>query len=117
MTNDTEKMVDTEQFDSLKELFSDGFGDFIKTYFEDYESKEKELRTAIDNKDLKKVASIAHALKGTSANIGANALAKACHQLESASKNDNFEESKHEFAGMVGIYPKVKVEFQRLTGC
>ena len=37
-----EIVIDKEQIANLKSLFSDSFRDFVHTYFEDFEKKDKE---------------------------------------------------------------------------
>lgn len=103
-----EDLLDSEQIDNLRQLFSDGFDEFIQTYFSDFEKKEIELSLALKDKKIETIARIAHSLKGSSLNIGASTLAKACYALEVASKEGNIQKIMNEYDAIQKIYPKTK---------
>lgn len=108
-------LLDNEQVDNLRQLFSDGFKEFVQTYFNDFEQKENELTLALKDKRIENIVKIAHALKGSSLNMGASALAKACYELEMAGKRGNIEEIMNEYDAIQKIYPKTKEAFLQIT--
>ena|SRR5436190_1722084 len=110
-----EELVNKEQIDNLKILFNHGFSDFIQTYFNDFESKEKLLVVAINANELDNAKKIAHVLKGSSLNIGATGLAKICAEIEEDCKLGKMEEVLHGYQGLKEIYPKSKETYLRLT--
>lgn len=114
MSTDDE-LVDKEQIDNLKELFSDGFSDFIQTYFNDFETKEKDLVVAINASELDNAKKIAHILKGSSLNIGAIGLAKICSKIEADCKLGKVEEILQGYQGLKETYPKTKEAYLRLS--
>lgn len=108
-------LLDNEQINNLRELFSDGFKDFIQTYFTDFEQKENELTAALKDKRIDSIVKIAHSLKGSSLNMGASALAKVCYDLEMAGKRENIEEIMNSYDELQKIYPKTKQAFQQIS--
>ena len=112
--NQSNALLDQEQISNLKELFNEGLEEFLKTFMNDFEKKEKELNTVLEDKNLEQAAKIAHSLKGSSANIGAKSLAAACQQLESATKSADLQKSLEEYKSIQIIYPQVKQAFQEI---
>jgi HPt (histidine-containing phosphotransfer) domain-containing protein len=91
MSND-DPILDAAQVEGLRQLFSDGFSEFVNTFLTDFEEKEKILATAIQNKDLDTIIKTAHFLKGSSLNMGATKLGHCCRDIEMAGKDNNFTE-------------------------
>lgn len=110
-----EPLIDMTQINNLKELFSDGFEPFLVTFYEDFEKKENELFTAIQNNDMVSIAKIAHSLKGSSLNMGALVLANLCQKIEAASKNHEENTVNEAFKELKAVYPVVKAEFNRIS--
>ena len=110
-----EIVIDKEQIANLKSLFSDSFRDFVHTYFEDFEKKDKELTAALHTKDVHSVIKIAHTLKGTSLNVGAKGLADLCEQLELAGKSGDLTVVESGYDDLQRVYPTYKNEYIRLT--
>lgn len=106
-----EPLLDNEQVENLRQLFNDTLGDFFQTYFNDFEEKQTQLLTAIKENSLDVVVKIAHSLKGSSLNVGALALAKACFELEEAGRNKNIEKIKFQCDYIQNIFPKTKAAF------
>lgn len=108
-------LIDQEQFNTLKSLFADGFPAFLDSFYVDFEKKEQELQSALDANQLDAVAKLAHALKGSSSNMGAISMANLCHALETASKAGNLAETKATNTNLQQLYPVVKAEFIRIS--
>ncbi len=115
MTENSNEFIDKAQIDNLKQLFNEGFNDFIIGYFNEFEKKEKELSVAIDQKSFENIKKIAHALKGSSLNVGASALAKVCSEIEVAGKQGNYETSLKEYTDLKSLYPQVKEQYIKYT--
>jgi HPt (histidine-containing phosphotransfer) domain-containing protein len=78
-----------EAIQTLRELTPDepGFLKELLTLFLQNAPKQiQSMRSALQAADLKQIAREAHALKSSSANVGASMLAALCLQLESAAK-------------------------------
>lgn len=115
MSEEQGPLVDQEQFDTLKSLFAEGFPAFLDTFYVDFEKKEQELQSALEANQLDTVAKLAHALKGSSSNLGATGIANLCQTLEAASKAGNLAESKTANTHLLELYPTVKAEFKRIS--
>lgn len=111
----TEILIDQKQVKHLKELFKDGFDDFVSLYFSDFETKDKELIEAIETNKLETARKIAHALKGNSLNVGAMSLADVCKNVEFASKNLDSQEAELAYQDLKKIYPSVKSAYIHLV--
>ena len=83
-------VLDQDVIASLRELQDMGepdlIGELIELFVEDMPPRITELRGAIAANDLRAIARAAHTCKGSSANLGASALAAACGELEAAAK-------------------------------
>ncbi len=80
----TLSVVDVALLDELRELLGDGFGPLLEIYVRDSASRLADLETAMAAQDSDAVRRLAHALKGSSANVGALRLTLRCKQLEDA---------------------------------
>ena len=89
---ETGGVLDLEQFDQLRQLAltsgdPDLLGRFVDQYLAEATSRLAELHAAAQNGDAKALEEAAHGLKGTSATIGAVAVAAACAPLELAARH------------------------------
>ncbi len=109
------ELIDESQVKNLKELFNEGFDEFVLLYFNDFEKKETELFTSIQNNELDNTKKIAHALKGNSLNVGATALANKCIQLEEASIKGNLSDAFEYYQELEKIYPSVKQAYLHIV--
>lgn len=115
MGNECNKLLDETQVNNLKSLFKEKFKDLISSYLKDVESKEKELSLQIENKELDKAMKIAHALRGSSLNIGALGVAHACEKIEIAAKTGDYHTTLEEFQSLQKIYPSVKEKYLQIS--
>ncbi|MRW89633.1 EAL domain-containing protein [Duganella sp. FT80W] len=74
--------VDLDVFDKLREVLGDALPHAITPYLEDTPICLDELAQAVRSGDLQTAGSRAHALKGSSGNFGAGALAQLALQAE-----------------------------------
>lgn len=111
MTDHTNIDIDKTQIDNLKEAFDGDIKPFIQKYFEDFEVKNRDLESSIKEKRAKDVISIAHTLKGNSANVGARGLAKKCEEIEQAGKANDFSNMLQTYEELNKLYPLFKTAF------
>jgi len=87
--------VDPSVLDQLSALQQTGTSDLVQRVIEAYFSSSAELATqlaaSIDAADVDGVRSSAHALKSSSANVGATALAEMCKELENAARQGDLD--------------------------
>lgn len=107
-------LLDMDQINNLKEIFNHGFAEFIATFFRDFESKEKDLLTAIANRQGDNIIKIAHTLKGSSLNVGATGLAGICSRIEVAGKNGSYEEALQELKDLQHVLSQSKEAYMQL---
>lgn len=79
--------LNSELLDELKELMEDEFSVLLDTYLQESERQFNGARSAWEDEDLEALKRFAHSLKGSSSNIGAQALSTLCGKLESGAKH------------------------------
>jgi len=74
-------------FESLRELMGeDGIRELMGLFIDDGGNHIVRLGGALDRSDAGLLAEVAHALKGSSASVGANRMAQLCGQLETSGR-------------------------------
>ena len=74
------------------------------------------LQAAIDAADAQTLSLVAHALKSSSANVGAQALSENCRQLETTARDGKLEEARLVFERLRQDYPRVVSEIEKILG-
>ncbi len=85
--------LDMQQVDELLGLDDSGavLADFIRMYTTQAPQRIAELGRALEQKDLKRLAQVAHSLKGASGNLGAITVAAVAQRIESAGHSGDTE--------------------------
>jgi len=90
--------------------------DFIKEILELFDSTTPEiiesLKKAADEGDLEAVRRSAHSLKGSSANIGANALQESMKSIEAACADEDREAVRERVIDSLSEYNLLKLEIR-----
>ena len=108
MTDNLENPVETSVLEELKEVLADDFSQLVNTYLDDANARMERLRTAAESAEMQTVKSEAHALKGSSKNLGAFPLGDLYAEMENMG---NQESSEHIPALMARIESElVRVE-------
>lgn len=68
--------------DELREIMGGDFEFLITTYLSDSEKKICDMKSAFDSRDLERLQSVSHSLKGSSLNLGVFKLADTSNQIE-----------------------------------
>ena len=78
--------LDRERLETLKELDIDGDGAFysslLETFLQSARTDIDEIQRTLENGEFEKLRDKAHSLKGSSRNIGADAIGETCQKLE-----------------------------------
>ena len=82
-------LIDEATFNTLKELMEEDFPDLVKSYKEDALKLLDDLKSSSIEADLEVMIRAAHTLKSASNNIGAIALARVAHDIETQGKDNN----------------------------
>jgi len=101
--------INVELFEQLRVLMGEKFKLLIDTYISDNSSRIDQLQVAIKGENWSEVRELSHAMKSSSANIGATELSLFCQQIESDSVN-NVDEIKLK-------YDRLRNEFQAVVSC
>ncbi|MCK5336942.1 MAG: response regulator, partial [Gammaproteobacteria bacterium] len=78
-----------------------------RQFIEDMPKQVQQLKLALENKKLDQVITLAHKIKGTSANMGGMALSEQAIRLEQTAKSGNIENIQKEIT-------KIKTRFEQL---
>jgi signal transduction histidine kinase/ligand-binding sensor domain-containing protein/CheY-like chemotaxis protein len=89
-----------------EEAGADLVGELIGIYIEDTLPRIAALREAVEQTDANVVREMAHALKGSSANMGASRLAGLCSELEKLGREGRVE-------GAAALVTRLETEFER----
>ena len=65
--------------------------EILATFYDDWLEREKAIENCLDEEDFSGYTTNVHALKGASANIGANKLSEAAYALEMAGQREDLE--------------------------
>ncbi len=99
--------LDQETILSLKEIMGEEFTDLIETYVRDSQQRLNECIVAMEKHDIEGLQFAAHALKGSSANLGAAGLANLCLQVEAATKTGDLTSATAPLNQIQSLYPEV----------
>ena len=82
--------LDKDTLEQLRELDDDGdaLRCIVSLYLEGWHDRVEELADAARAADLRRVASAAHSLKGSSATVGATAVAGLAARIESEARRE-----------------------------
>ena len=102
-------VINPHALDNIRALSADRGGALVKrvvnAYIGDTPQQFAALRTAIAGRDTGAVRKVAHTLKSSSANVGAELLAQMCKDMELLGRNNITE-------GAAGILDDMELEFQ-----
>lgn len=99
MTSPQDK-VDPAMLVQLQELLGERFSELVERFITDGNKRVELLRNAVPARDFDVIHAEAHGLKGSSRNIGANALGAVCGDLETQGRVGSDEGIETLFAGV-----------------
>ncbi len=74
--------IDLDVINELKEIMGDDFDELISIFISDGQTQIENLKLSIQSSNVEDTRRFAHTLKGSSANLGLNALSESCMTLE-----------------------------------
>jgi HPt (histidine-containing phosphotransfer) domain-containing protein len=110
LENVTENYLDRNSLDNIRSLGPNGPGMLsavIGIYLNDSPILLDRLNEIFDAADVEGVARAAHALKSTSAGLGATALAEMCRQLEDIARGNSID-------GADTLISKIRLEYGKV---
>ena len=112
------QVLDMAVIEELLSLCDDGdpelLLDLIQLYLDDSPAKIQGLQTGVASGDMEIVERAAHALKGSSGNLGARLLQETCEQLQLTARQPNQAEIQQLVARAQTEFADVCAELQRL---
>ena len=117
MSSDTEisTLVEVEQLDGLLEVAGpDGVKAILEAFWRSTDELLAKLRRQIAENDYAAIAASAHAIKGSSSNVGALALAKSARDLEADAKSGDENALQSGIQQADATYLKTRDAFETL---
>ncbi len=111
-------VIDRDVFAILEELADEDDPDLVAEIVELFldDSAERMAQVADVGADADAIRSAAHALKSSSANIGALRFSRACSDMEAAARGDDLDGLPELVRSALVMYEDVRVAFDRSTG-
>lgn len=101
------------QLERIREI-SDGDTEFeteiVNLFIDDQRERMQDVRAALNSGDAEALKKQAHAMKGASANIGANTLHQIASQLEKLGAEGQLEQAGH-------VFDQLQTESERVCEC
>lgn len=105
-------VIDLEQLHSLRELNEPGEPDLvtelIEIFFHQSPITIQAIEEAVTSSDSSKVEKMAHKLKGSCANLGAEYMRSLCHQMEKKGADDDKE-------GLAELLEEIKQAYKEVS--
>jgi len=99
--------INKVMIEELKELMEDDFSLLLETYLTDGDQRLVDLDNAIKDKNIKQIRELAHSLKGSSSNLGAETLAEISYKVETMGRET-------ELAGIDDAVTQLKKEYKEV---
>jgi signal transduction histidine kinase/CheY-like chemotaxis protein/HPt (histidine-containing phosphotransfer) domain-containing protein len=96
-----QKWLSTKALEDIKEFMGDEIVQLLEMFEQETPAILNKMKTALTNGSIHEVEKMAHMLKSTSANIGANGLSFFSRKMEISAGKDNNSE-------LLSLYPKIK---------
>ncbi len=100
--------------EDLKALMEEDFSLLLETFLNDSEQRIIDLSKAQQDNNNINIREVAHALKGSSSNIGAEILAKISYEIELMGQENNLDDIDDAVARLKTEYLNVEEYFQSL---
>ena len=111
------RAISLERLETLKTLAPDTDGAFfimlLETFLDSAKSDMKEIKASIDRGDYVTLRNKAHSLKGSSRNLGADAMGSMCQELENLAGTQAQAEAGAVLEKLTGEFTRVKSEIRQ----
>ena|SRR5665213_3569073 len=112
-------VIDTATIENLRALSPDDNGEFLREiigiFLSDTPLRITELDQSLATGDAVKFTRAAHSIKGSAANLGAQALVGSAQTLEAESKQKPLTEMTGLLDALKAEYARAKVELEKLA--
>ena len=108
-------LLDESHLDQLRgNGQDDALREIIGLFLEQTHDQISQLNEAIDKNDAQTTSSLAHQLKGSSANLGARRLSDTFSQLEQSAKNNDLSQASVLLEVIRVTFDRTRIQFQSL---
>ena len=104
----SEESLDLATLDELKEMLEEGLEELLNAYLDDTPKQLSSLRSAVGSNDAQAINSVAHALKGSSGNLGIRGMYQLCAVLEQEAKVGVMADAAASLATIEAEFEKAK---------
>lgn len=105
-------VLDTAVLDDLVSLGGDEGAEFLEEiiglFFQDASARVGAIRSSVEAGQVEPIERAAHALKSSSANVGALVFAGVCKEVEALARANELEELAREIPRLVAMFEEVK---------
>ncbi|MCY7355246.1 MAG: response regulator [Lysobacter sp.] len=101
-------MVNAATLDELEAVIGPGVGHIIATYLDNTPRLIAQMKTAAEVPDLPLLRELAHSLKSSSANLGAEALSEAAKRIELEARQETLERPAAAVAVVIAEFDRVR---------
>jgi PAS domain S-box-containing protein len=113
-------ILDPEVLDGLRALDEDGSDDLLEElagiFLDDAPPRIDALKRALEDDDPVTLERSAHALKGSSANMGAHGMTALCDELQNLGSSGNLSGAADLISALEKEWERVRTELQKLKG-
>ena len=99
--------------EQLKELMGETYKDLLEVFLSDSPKRMKKILLAVQENDMTTLASEAHALKGSSGNLGAQQLSGLCGNIEELAQSNSTEGLSSMLEGMEKHFRDLQLELEK----
>lgn len=92
----------------LREILGDTYRDFLEVYLDDTPKSLEQMQSALKDADFETIATVAHTLRGSSINFGAQKLSDTCAEIEKLARANTIEGLEEKILEVVEVYQDVR---------
>jgi HPt (histidine-containing phosphotransfer) domain-containing protein len=107
----SEQILDMALIEELREVLESEFNQIVDAFITQAEEQKPVLQSSYERGDLLELSKTVHLIKGSAANLGAQALATAAAQLELAAREQNQSDTDRL---LQGLWPVMEETIQQL---
>ena len=103
-----------DELESIQELLGDNFSELAALFQNDSAKRHSELHDAASRRDAAEASRIAHALSGSTAAVGAHALAALCKKLEMQATTGSLDDIEAKLAAIDAEYARIDAKLRQM---
>lgn len=115
-SEDNNEIIDTEQFEEMRDLLEKDFAHLIQTYIIDSKQRISLMQSAQKTNDNANGFEAAHALKGASINLGATQLVLLSEKLQEACRDQRINQQAPLIAQLSSALEHTEQEINQRLG-